>query len=159
MLIPQDASVITTVSSLIQLSVAPVFLLAGVAGLLNVFTSRLTRVIDKLEKLDDYVHQKEVENPNYEPSHAVMSRRKNLLKRMQNTNLAIFFATATGLMVALVIISVFFSSLMSYNAETFISILFVLAMVFLIISLLVFVKEIYFTISYIRDKREHIFIE
>ncbi len=159
MLIPQDASVITTVSSLIQLSVAPVFLLAGVAGLLNVFTSRLTRIIDKLEGLDDYVHQKELQDPAYHPSDAVMSRRENLIKRLQNTNLAIFFATATGLMVALVIISVFFSSLMSYNAETLISILFVMAMFFLIISLLVFVKEIYFTISYIRDKREHIFIE
>lgn len=76
MLIPQDSSVITTVSSLIQLSVAPVFLLAGVAGLLNVFTSRLTRIIDKLEGLDDYVHQKEVKDPSYHPSDAVCKRRK-----------------------------------------------------------------------------------
>ena len=159
MFIPQDSSVVTTVSTLIQLSVAPVFLLAGVAGLLNVFTSRLTRIIDKLESLDDYVHQKELEEPNYHPSSAVKTRRNNLLKRMQNTNLAIFFATATGLMVALVIISVFFSSLLSYNAETFISIAFVLAMFFLILALLVFLREISFTISYIRDKREHIFIE
>ncbi|MCW8838794.1 MAG: DUF2721 domain-containing protein [Thiovulaceae bacterium] len=159
MFIPQDSSVITTVSSLIQLSVAPVFLLAGVAGLLNVFTNRLTRIIDKLEGLDDYVHQKELKDSSYRPSNTVTRRRNNLLKRMQNTNLAIFFATATGLMVALVIISVFFSSLMSYNAETFISILFVLAMFFLIMALVVFLREISFTISYIKEKREHIFIE
>jgi len=159
MFIPEDSSVITTVSSLIQLSVAPVFLLAGIAGLLNVFTNRLTRIIDKLEGLDNYVHQKEMDDKDYHPSSAVINRRNNLLKRMQNTNLAIFFATATGLMVALVIISVFFSSLMSYNAEAFISVLFVLAMFFLILALLLFLREISFTISYIRDKREHIFIE
>ena len=43
---------INSVSSMIQLSVAPVFLLAGVAGLLNVFTGRLVRIIDKVDKLD-----------------------------------------------------------------------------------------------------------
>ena len=159
MFIPEDSSVITTVSSLIQLSVAPVFLLAGVAGLLNVFTNRLTRIIDKLEGLDDYVHKKELKNPAYHPSSAVIAKRESLLKRMQNTNLAIFFATITGLMVALVIISVFSSSIMSYNADTLISALFVLAMFFLIMSLTVFLREISFTISYIKDKREHIFIE
>ena len=41
-----DTNSINTVSQLIQLSVAPVFLLAGVAGLLNVFTGRLSRIID-----------------------------------------------------------------------------------------------------------------
>ena len=43
-----------TIVHLIQLSVAPVFLLAGVAGLLNVFTGRLTRIVDKLEKIEAY---------------------------------------------------------------------------------------------------------
>lgn len=159
MFITQDSSVITTISSLIQLSVAPVFLLAGVAGLLNVFTSRLTRIIDKLESLDSFVHDKELEDKNYYPSSSIAIRRENLLKRMQNINLSILFATATGLMVALVIISVFFSSLISYNAEAFISVLFILAMFFLILSLVLFLREIYFTISYIRIKRKNIFLE
>lgn len=159
MLIPQDSSIITTISSLIQLSVAPVFLLAGVAGLLNVFTSRLTRIIDKLESLDSVVHEKELKDKNYHVSDAVSNRRNNLLKRMQNINLSILFSTATGLMVALVIISVFFSSLISYNAEIFISMFFILAMCFLIISLVLFLREIYFTTSYIRIKRKNIFLE
>ena len=49
-----NADGVNTVSQLIQLSVAPVFLLAGVAGLLNVFTGRLSRIIDKVDKLDKY---------------------------------------------------------------------------------------------------------
>ena len=103
---------INTISSLIELSVAPVFLLAGVAGLLNVFLGRLTRIIDKLESLDNFVHDRELKDKEYHPSQAVTTRRENLLKRMQNINLSIMFATATGLMIALVIISVFSSSVM-----------------------------------------------
>ncbi len=150
---------ITNVTSMIQLSVAPVFLLAGVAGLLNVFTSRFVRIMDKLEALDNFVHQKELEDKNYKPSSAVVGRRKNLVKRLQHTNSAIFFAGVTGLMVALVIISVFFSSLLSYHADILISVLFVSAMMFLTISLSLFLREIYLASSYIKIKKKNIFIE
>jgi len=64
---------------------------------------------------------------------------------MKNINFAIFFATATGLMVALVIISVFFSALYAYDSQLLISLSFILSMVFLIISLILFLREIYFT--------------
>lgn len=138
---------------LIQLSVAPVFLIAGVAGLLNVFTSRLTRVIDKLEKIDSFVHEQEHLDENYEQPKAVMERRKFLVMRMQNTNLAIFFCTATGLMVAMVIMSVFLSALFAFDTKFFISILFVLAMLFLAIALLLFLREIFFTTSFIKTKK------
>mgnify|MGYP002662486714 CR=1 FL=1 len=53
---------INSVSSMIQLSVAPVFLLAGVAGLLNVFTGRLVRIIDKVDKLDKYEDEHQLIN-------------------------------------------------------------------------------------------------
>ena len=159
MLISDSSIMVSSVTSLIQLSVAPVFLLAGVAGLLNVFMGRLTRIIDRLEALDEFVHKRELEDKEYRPSVVVIKKRENLLKRMQNINLSILFATATGVMVALVIISVFFSSVMSVSAELLISIFFILAMVFLTIALILFLREIYFTISYIRVKRENIFIE
>ncbi len=44
--IPLDSAV-----HLIQVSLTPVFLLSGIAALLNVFASRLARVADQLEKL------------------------------------------------------------------------------------------------------------
>ena len=89
-----DQSVVHTVSELIRLSVAPVFLLAGVAGLLNVFTGRLARIMDQVYKLDEIETKEEI------TSHSV-SRRNFLTMRMFNINLAIFFSTATGLFVTL----------------------------------------------------------
>lgn len=38
---------ITTVAHVIQLAVAPVFLLTGVGTILHVMTSRLSRIIDR----------------------------------------------------------------------------------------------------------------
>lgn len=39
---------IETIATVIQLAVAPVFLLAGIAGLLNVLSIRLGRVVDRV---------------------------------------------------------------------------------------------------------------
>ena len=149
----QEPSTIATITQLIQVSVAPVFLIAGVAGLLNVFTGRLSRIIDKLEKLDNYITSQESKDDTYSPTDAILKRRRFLVMRMQNTNRAIFFCTATGFMIAMVILSIFASSLLNFDAHLVISILFIISMVCLITSLLLFLREIYYTTSYIKVKR------
>jgi len=148
-----NTDIVTTVSQLIQLSVAPVFLLAGVAGLLNVFTGRLTRIIDKLEKLDKLEENKKSSNSNYEEDEKTKRRRSFLAMRMGNTNLAILFCTTTGLLVALVIVTMFLSAILGFKGSIFISVLFILAMITLILSLLVFLREIFYTTSFIKSKK------
>ena len=144
-----------TIIHLIQLSVAPVFLLAGVAGLLNVFTGRLTRIIDKLEKIDAYVTSQQKKNKHYKEDQKIIKRREFLLMRMKNTNYAIFFCASTGFMVGLMILSVFATTLFDFHAEYAISILFILAMVSLCLSLFLFLREIYYTTYFIRMKKTH----
>lgn len=152
MLLPDN----DTLVHLIQLSVAPVFLLAGVAGLLNVFTGRLTRIIDKLEKYDAYVSSQEKKDKEFKEDGHMKKRRMFLVKRMENTNLAIFLCTATGLMVAFVILTIFASTLFSFHFESLITGAYVLSMIFLISSLLLFLREIYYTTSFIRNKKDRI---
>ena len=148
-----DTNIVSNIITLIQVSVAPVFLIAGVAGLLNVFTGRLSRIIDKLEKLDFYISEEEKKDKNFVIDEKLIKRRRFLVMRMQNTNLAIFFCTTTGFTIALVILTIFASSLISLDAHLIISILFILSMVCLIISLLLFLREIYYTTSFIKVKR------
>lgn len=143
MITPENTNIVNTVSQLIQLSVAPVFLLAAVAGLLNVFTGRLTRIIDKVEKIDKTEDKSDLKK-----------RRDFLAMRMENTNLAILFCTSTGLLVAFVIVTMFLSAMLEFDGSTFISILFILAMISLILALLVFLKEIFHTTSFIKTKRK-----
>jgi len=150
-----NTNLVNTVSQLIQLSVAPVFLLAGVAGLLNVFTGRLARIIDKVERLDKVEESKKLNIKEYVENDQIKRRRSFLAMRMENTNLAIFFCTTTGLLVALVIVTMFLSAMLKFDGSTFISVLFILAMISLILSLIVFLKEIFYTTSFIKTQRRN----
>lgn len=73
--------------------------------------------------------------------------------RMQNINRTIQFCTLTGFFIALVIFTMFLSALFSFNGATFISVLFISAMASLIVSLILFLKEIFHTTSFINTKK------
>ena len=143
-----DANAVNAVSQLIQLSVAPVFLLAAVGGILNVFTGRLSRIIDKVEKLD-------AENRQHRDDLAERQkeRRDSLAKRMRNMNLAILFCTITGLLVATVIVIMFSSALLEFDESILIATLFIIAMLSFILSLTLFLKEIFLTTAFVKSKQ------
>ena len=140
-----DTNIVNSVAHLIQLSVAPVFLLAAVAGLLNVFVGRLVRIIDKIDHLEEKEDAKRQEDSTYTSSVKIQNRKSFLLKRLKTTNYAIALSTSAGLMVALVIITLFLSAILKFENGTVISTFFILAMIFLISSLLLFLKEISYT--------------
>ena len=151
-----SADSVNTVSQLIQLSVAPVFLLAGVAGLLNVFTGRLSRIIDKVDKLDKYEDENHGNIKDEKLIAKLAQRRKFLTMRMKNTNLAILFCTSTGLLIAMVIVTMFLSAIFGFKDSLFIAILFITAMICLILSLFLFLREIFYTTSFIKSKQSYI---
>ena len=134
--LPVDATSVNAVSHLIQIAVAPVFLLAAVGAILNVFTGRLSRIVDKIERLDRQSNEWDSDE---------RERRDSLANRMANMNLAILFATITGLLVASVIMIIFSSALLKFDDSLLIAILFIVAMLSFILSLTVFLKEIFLT--------------
>lgn len=141
-----------TVAELIQLSIAPVFLLAGVAGFLNVFTGRLTRIIDRLERLNLY----EEDRTNIETKadkKLIELRHSSLMKRMRNTNLAILLMSSTGFFTALLMITMFVSAAFDLQDAYLVSFLFIASMVSLILALLLFLREILYTSVYISYKK------
>lgn len=156
MILPLTPNEVNTVSHLIQLSVAPVFLLAAVAGLLNVFTGRLARIIDKVEKIDAMIENKKTEESKQKAQEKSKIRRLSLTTRMQNINHSISLCTMTGLLIALVIVTMFLSSIMQFDGSIIIATLFIFAMFSLILSLILFQKEIFFTTSFIKKKKASI---
>ena len=151
-----DVNSVNSVSQLIQLSVAPVFLLAGLAGLLNVFTSRLSRIIDKIDRLDKFEKETESLKDDVILAEKIKQRRKFLTMRMRNTNLAILFGTSTGLLISLVILTMCLSAIFEFKDSLFIAILFILAMTCLIISLFLFLREIFYTTIFIKTRQSFI---
>ncbi len=133
---------VSNASEVIQLAIAPVFLLMGVSALLGVLTGRLGRVVDRFRALNEKCEspQAQVENPscaNYTKELYILSCRANWVQW------AIMLSTLSLLMVALVIGTLFLGSAISWDSAWLVALLFILAMLTLIIGLGCFLREIY----------------
>ncbi len=121
----------------IQLSVAPVFLLTGISGLLNIFTGRLSRIIDRVRVLQQAQEKVDPSQADaLEQALRVQRRRTFLINR------AILCTGITALLVAGVVAVLFISAVASLDLAVIVVPIFVLAMVFLILGLVFFLLEV-----------------
>jgi hypothetical protein len=127
--------VLGEVSQIIQLAIAPAFLLAGVGTKLMVLTNRLARIIDRSRILEERLELKH--NPEYITELAVLYDRWHLIHH------AITLSTTCGLMVCLVIASLFVGDTFNLAFGQFIAALFVLGMLALIGSFTFLLREIF----------------
>jgi hypothetical protein len=133
---------ISTVAQVIQLSVAPVFLLSGVGIILTVLTNRLSRVVERARTLEASTTSAELSLLEWEIQ--VLARRARLINR------AITLSTICALLIALVVVALFVDAFTSVNLSTPIALMFVFAMISLIIGLLMFLREVFLAISALR---------
>lgn len=127
---------ITTVAHVIQLAVAPVFLLTGVGALLSVMTNRLSRIIDRFRVL-------ERTPPNAGEELLRSEEMRALAYRERVIYWAISLCTTSALLVCVVIATLFVGSVTGVELSSLIAPLFILAMLALIAGLLSFLREIY----------------
>lgn len=128
---PPQAS-LTTVAHIIQLAVAPVFLISGVAALLTVFTNRLSRIIDRAR----FLGMEEMRSSLVLEELHVLSRRARLIHR------SITLATTSALLISMVIVSLFLGVFLPLDVAAIVCVLFVGAMIALIGGLVTFLKEV-----------------
>lgn len=133
----QEPSVITNIAHVIQLAVTPIFLLTGVGSLLAVLVNRLARTVDRFRSLDA-----EQVRANENVLAVIRAEMKLLSKRALLIHWAIGLATSCSLMICVVIVIMFLSASLGYDWSSFISALFILAMIALIAALLLFLQEI-----------------
>ncbi|MFN8574727.1 MAG: DUF2721 domain-containing protein [Gemmatimonadaceae bacterium] len=133
----QLTSGISDIAHSIQLAVAPVFLLTGVATTLTVLTNRLARIIDRARYLEGVLAGTATLTPaEVREELQVLSRRARLVHR------AITMATSCALLICLVIVTLFVGVAMNRDATLLIVVLFVLALAAFIAGLLLFLLEI-----------------
>src|SRR5579872_331145 len=89
------------IAHLVQTSVAPVFLLSGVAATLGVLTNRLARAVDRARHLEA-----SLESHTGDPQH-LQADLKVLAKRARYLNAAISLCVVSAVMVALVVVTLF----------------------------------------------------
>lgn len=125
------------VGHIIQLAIAPVFLLTGVGTNLSVLTNRLGRIIDRSRVLEDRMHRDGMIDQIDRDEINVLYQRGHLINR------AITLSTACGLLVCLVIATLFIGDALGLGFGKFIAALFVLAMLSLVSSFYFFMREIF----------------
>ena len=133
----QADSQVAAIGHVIQLAVAPVFLLTGVSGLLIVLTNRLARIIDRARVLEERLPGAA------EPTQASLHAELKLLsQRARLINRAISLSTTCALLICAVIVVLFVGAFLSTNVTVLISFIFIGAMLALFFALLSFLHEI-----------------
>jgi hypothetical protein len=140
---------VSTVAQLIQLSIAPVFLLAGIGAILNVLAQRLARVVDRARHLEaEFASFDEAARSRAEAELCILDRRMTVV------NHAISACTASALFVCLVVAILFVADLAEFAFATAIALLFILTMLLLIIGLVLFLYEIRLAMRSLRVRRD-----
>jgi hypothetical protein len=134
----QETYNISAVAQVIQLSVAPVFLLTGIGAMLGVMTQRLARVVDRARVLEQ-----KLESATPEVRAALRSDLATLSRRAKLIHRAITLCTTTALLVCTVIAVLFLSAFLDFDASLAVALLFVAAMSAFFLGLLWFLREIF----------------
>jgi hypothetical protein len=129
---------IGSIAHAIQLAIAPVFLLTGIAGLLGVMANRLGRVIDRARTLEQVW-------PTLSANGQEKARAEvhNLERRRRVCSWSINWSTTAALLVCLVIVTLFAEEFTAANLSWLAGVFFVCAMVALILGLSCFLREVY----------------
>ena len=132
-----EASHVSEIGHVIQLSVAPVFLLTGVGAMLNVLASRLSRTVDRARAFE----------ARYASAGKAEQARLHIELKLQGRRCRLIYAAMTlcvlcALLICSVIVALFASSFFETGLGLLIASLFVAAMLAFIAALLVFLREV-----------------
>jgi hypothetical protein len=127
----------------IQLAVAPVFLLTAIGTLITALNNRLGRAVDRRRIVQErLLHASEGEAGESRRELATLARRSRLIY------FSILAAVAAALFVCLVVATAFVGALASIELSKPVAVMFILAMCALVVSLALFLREIFLAVSF-----------
>jgi small basic protein len=136
---------ISDIGHVIQLAIAPVFLLTGVCTMLTVLINRLARIIDRSRVLEDRLEI--AAHDSYMDELEVLDQRSHLI------NYSITLSTTCGFLICLVIALLFLGDTANLPLDRYIAGLFVLGMFALIGSFAYLLREIFIASKAMRERR------
>lgn len=129
---------LTDITRVIQLAVAPVFLLTAVATMINAMNSRLGRIVDRRRTVQD--RQEREDDPE------ALAELERLARRGQLVYFAIFCAVLSALLVCMVVAGAFLGALLSVDLARTVAVLFIGAMLAMIAGLGFFLREVFLAV-------------
>ncbi len=135
---PANQESINNISNAIQLALGPVFLLTGIAGMLNVMSGRLSRIIDRGRALTE--RSNAIASLDQD---AIDEELKQLEQRRHITSIAITSCTISALLVCLDIVTLFLEVMFNIPLNWVIGGLFTFATLALVVGLAFFLREVH----------------
>jgi len=130
------------VTRLIQLAVAPVFLLTAVGTIIGVLSIRLGRAVDRSRTLEERLRQLQPEGQK-----KVRAELEVLDRRVRLVYGSMVLAVLCALFVGLLIAVAFLDAFIDIDLSKFVGLLFIGAMLAFILALMVFLREIFLAVS------------
>ena len=144
------------IGHIIQLAIAPVFLLTGVGTNMLVLTNRLARIIDRTRDLEERLDRRDAVSADQQTF--IMAELEVLFRRAKKINRAIFLSTSCALLICMVVAGLFITDALDLRLASVIAGLFVLAMVALTGSFIYLLREILLATDFMnrqqRQRRE-----
>lgn len=133
---------VADITRVIQLAVAPVFLLTAVATLISALNARLGRIVDRRRVVDERIQVRPDQG-----LAELQTERRLLLGRTRLIYFAILCAVLGALLVCLVVAGAFLGALLSVDLSRLIAVFFILAMLALIACLATFLREVFLAVT------------
>jgi hypothetical protein len=128
----------TDVTRAIQLALAPVFLLTGIAGLLNVMSNRLSRIVDRGRALTENREIAALVGPD-----SVALQLRILERRRHFTSIAITACTIAALLLCLVVATLFIEVMFDARRHYAVAFLFTGSTLTMVVGLAYFLREVH----------------
>ncbi len=145
---PLNDPSLPVLAQVIQLSIAPVFLLTAIGAFLSVITTRLGRVVDRARLLEASVPEDETARA------VIVAELAGLDRRMLLANRAVALSVAAALTICSLITVMFISAVSPIHPDELVPALFILALVLLMAALLAFALEVRLSIRTVRVRAE-----
>lgn len=128
---------LNSVTHLVQVALAPAFLLSGIGAVLAVLSARLTRVVDRSHQIEDRI-KLATEEKTY------LEDLKILNKRCTSIHHALYFCTFSAFCICAVVTMIYIGNIFFDSVATGLIVgwLFAISMASLTASLLLLMKEI-----------------
>ena len=127
---------LTHLAQIIQLAVAPVFLLAGIGAFLNVCAGRLARIVDRARALEPRIFASRGAEHD-----RLIGEVRMLDRRIRVVNHAIFTPVLAALIISAVVVLLFVAFLTGFKIGTAVALLFIAAMITTALSFAIFLYE------------------
>lgn len=122
------------VQQMVQLSLAPAFLLGGIGAIMNVMMSRLIWIAERKERIERRIEDGKAADPE-------VRELPWLAQRRRHAQTAVVFSTASAAVISVVIVLLFISAFIRPQIGTLTALAWILTMLLLLVGLGFFLLE------------------